>query len=1171
MKPKLLLLIAILTLGLSITNIEKANAQFGDFTVYPCADSAAVVALIDTTFLKSVPGYAKQNIKFYGDPSAVGYFENGYFLGFQKGQGIIMTSGHSNDVDNSNVCGSAANASTNNNGVENDPDLTSLAGGTATHDVCIIEFQFKPTADSARFKYVFGSEEYHDYVFASFNDVFGFFLSGPGIDGDYSLNSKNIAEIPGTHSPVSIDNVNFGKGGATCSGKPSGCTNCQYFKDNSQSTDPAFSKFVYDGYTTSLPAKSGVAQCQWYTIRLKVGDAGDGIYDTGVFLESGSFSLGNAVADPVYSHPTIDSLVYESCNNNDVDLVFTLTSQMGFDYKIYYSIEGSATMEGEGEFPDYKSNSAIIDSLFFPSGETHDTINFYSFYEDGFVEGVEDIRVIYKAEMCNPFLKDTAYVYIKDKPEFTDTSLTVNVLCEQDTVLSFEGMLTGIPPYTYSWQPGGFITPTHNFSVSGTDSETVYCIISDTCGRQITNEVEVIVPPITADAGPDKDLCNVTSVQLEGSTVGGQNLLWTSNPVDPSLAGQETLPDPIVSPPGTTEYTLTVTDNCTHEETDIAFALLEGASANATTDNNAICVGDATEITVNAGSSDETYVWTASPADPSLTGQENNQIINVNPTVTTTYTVEVTNACSFTAETNIDITVNPLPNANAGIDNAICFGDSYGLEASGGETYYWTSSPVDPSLSGQEDIYNPNITPDTQTDYTYTVEVTDINGCVNTDEMVLQVDPVPDITLAPSSDFMCYGDAVSIEAVGNADDLTWTADPPDASLSGQENNAIINVSPLETTTYTLVGNVMGFNCPATLTQTINVKPELFSTFDIQDDKVCENASFMVNYTGNAGGAATYTWTFDGASINSGIGVGPYDLQWAAEGNKVITLQVEEDGYPAEPFTMTLDVVKSPVSDFASDIINGCNPITVEFTSNATNTTDNVTYDWDFGNGSSASTETTSITYTEPGLYDISLVVNNEGLCSDSKTENAYIEVFETPTANFEAIPPESILEDDAATINFADSSNSIDVLTYEWNFGDGSSPSAQGSPSHVYTEAGEYTVTLDIETNNGCIDHTEKMITIHPDFVVYAPSGFSPNGDGLNDVFEIKGIGLKKFKLQVFSRWGELVFESDNIEDQWDGKYNGEFVPTGTYVYNIKYTSMLDKDKVLEGTVTVLK
>ncbi|PLX02795.1 MAG: hypothetical protein C0595_09420 [Marinilabiliales bacterium] len=1167
MRPKLLLLIAILTLGLSITNVEKANAQFGDFEITSCTDYDAVIALIDTVFLESVPAYAKKDIVFFGDPTSVGYFKNGYFLGFPKGKGIVMSTGHVSDIESGNTCSGQASSPTN--GINNDQDLNILAEDP-TQDGCIIEFKFKPSADLASFTYVFGSEEYNEFTSPTeYNDAFGFLLSGNGISGGNGFldDAINIAEIPGTHIPCSIKNINIGDGGSNCGSSPNGCNHCEFFIDNSQPTQDHFNDFVFDGFTEPMPAEGEVEKCQWYTIRLKVGDAVDNAYDTGVFLEKGSFVLGNADADAEYSHPTIDSLIYESCGNNDVDMVFNLTSVLSSDFEISYRIEGSATVD-----EDYQTQADLEGYLEFPAGVTSDTINFYNFYADPYDEGIEDILVIYKAEICNPFREDTAFIFISDKPYFGDTTRRYETTCEDMVTLSFgDGYLTGIPPYSYSWQPGSFNTETHDFTITGTDSTEVLCIVTDTCGRQVLDTAIIIVPPISVNAGPDKDLCNVTSVQLEGSTVGGQNLLWTSNPVDPSLAGQETLPDPIVSPAGTTEYTLTATDNCTHEETDIAFALLEGASANATTDNNAICIGDDTEITVNAGSIDETYIWTANPADPSLLGQETNQVINVTPTVPTTYTVEVTNACSFTAETTIEIIVNPLPNANAGINNAICFGDSYALEASGGEQYVWTSSPVDPSLVGQEDIYNPNVTPDTQTDYTYTVEVTDINGCVNTDDMVLQVDPVPDITLDPSSDFMCYDDAVSIEAVGNADDLTWTADPPDASLSGQENNAIINVSPLETTTYTLVGNVMGFSCPVTLYQTINVKPELFSTFDIQADKVCENSSFMVNYTGNAGSTANYTWDFDGASINSGTGIGPYDLQWAAEGNKVITLQVEEDGCPAEPYTMNLDVVKSPVSDFASDIISGCNPLTVEFTSNSTNTTTNVSYELDLGNGSNANSETTSTTYTEPGLYDISLVVNNEGLCGDTKTENAYIEVYETPTADFVAVPPESILEDNVATINFADSSNSIDVLTYEWNFGDGSSPSTQGSPSHVYTEAGEYTVTLDIETNNGCLDHTEKTVTVHPDFVVYAPSGFSPNGDGLNDVFEVKGIGLKKFKLQIFSRWGELIFESDNIEDQWDGKYNGEFVPTGTYVYNIKYTSMLDKDKVLEGTVTVLK
>ena len=110
-----------------------------------------------------------------------------------------------------------------------------------------------------------------------------------------------------------------------------------------------------------------------------------------------------------------------------------------------------------------------------------------------------------------------------------------------------------------------------------------------------------------------------------------------------------------------------------------------------------------------------------------------------------------------------------------------------------------------------------------------------------------------------------------------------------------------------------------------------------------------------------------------------------------------------------------------------------------------------------------------------------------------------------------------------------------------------------------------------VTTANGCEDTIQKTVTVHPDFAVYAPNAFTPNGDGLNDFFQVKGLGIKTYLLQIYSRWGDLIYESNNLEDQWDGKYNGEFVETGTYAFTIKYESMLNKDYSLEGTVTVMR
>ena len=1156
MKKRYFISILMLTILLMGTS-QKANAQF-DFVVEVCADSQAVVDLVDTVFLAGVNPQSIANITFYGDPQSVGYFKGGYFLGFKKPQGIIMTNGKSDDADKSNICNSDQNASTNNGGVENDPDLEDISN-TSAHDGCIIEFDFKPTADTVRFNYVFASEEYHDYVGGTVNDMFGFFLSGPGISGPYLNDADNIALIPGTSTAVSINTVNFGPGGVTCTGKPSGCKNCEWFKDNSQSSDPAFTKFVYDALTESLAAKSGMEQCEWYHIKLAIGDGGDAIYDSGVLLEGGSFNAGNVTALTDYTHPTIDSLVYENCNNHEAVLYFEIEEPMGFPYIIPFKIEGSATRD-----VDYKLTTTHSgDTIMIDVGQTYDSVIIKPYYDTD-IEGEEDVQVIFNSVMCSIFaIPDTAVVLIDDLPIMTDTSLNFPVYCEDTALLSFETVVNGVSPYSYNWysfSPPKF-TPEVEYIPSGYDYYVFPVLIHDTCGQQVSDTAFVIVPELVADAGPDQSLCNDPDATLQGSSPGAQSFFWTATPVDGTLVDPSS-PTPTVSPLVTTMYEMEVTDNCTHKDSDTAYVLLDQAVADAGSDQN-MCFSDSVILSCNAG---EIYAWTAVPPDGSLAGQENLQTIKISPSATTVYKVKVTNDCGYSAEDDVEVTVFALPSADAGPNDEVCFKQSYNLQASGGATYLWTSNPIDPSLAGQETLANPTVTPDTQTDYTYTVIVTNANNCSLKDSMVLQVNPVPVLSLSADNETICYGNPATISVVGTAD-YTWTADPADPSLGGQENNQVITVTPLETTTYTLVGVVSGFACPATEMQTIVVTPELFSTFAMQDNEVCQGAPFEVNYTGNATLSATYTWDFGGATINSGSGPGPWDVSWDTEGNKTIKLTVVENGCPSNETSNMLTVLQSPITAFDADPLEGCVPFDVGFTNNTTNLSSQVSYAWDFGNGITSMEESPSISFTDPGTYNVSLTVTNDQKCADVLTQANLIKANETPTAQFAADPPEAILED--ATIDFTDNSVSTESLVYNWDFDDGSA-SADNNPSHTYSETGVYLVNLLVTSPNGCESETTNEVIIHPDFAVYAPSAFTPNGDGKNDVFEVKGVGIKTYHLQIYSRWGELMYESESLEDQWNGEYNGTLAPSGTYAYTISYTSMLDVDFKIQGTVTVM-
>jgi hypothetical protein len=205
---------------------------------------------------------------FWGGPGSIGV-----------SNGIILTSGSVNVAPGPNDSGNAGfNANT-----PGDLDLD-IISGCETYDACVLEFDFVPQYQYVWFDYVFASEEYHEYVY-QFNDAFGFFISGPGIIGPYSNGSENIALIPLTNIPVTINTVNCGNP-YNCEYY---CTNCQFFVNNSQ---VLFTQ--YDAFTTVLTAWAEVEPYQTYHIKLDVGDGLDHVYDSGVFLQASSFCSGPA-------------------------------------------------------------------------------------------------------------------------------------------------------------------------------------------------------------------------------------------------------------------------------------------------------------------------------------------------------------------------------------------------------------------------------------------------------------------------------------------------------------------------------------------------------------------------------------------------------------------------------------------------------------------------------------------------------------------------------------------------------------------------------------------------------------------------------------------------------------------------------------------------------------
>jgi hypothetical protein len=224
------------------------------------------------------PGISYENVSYIGGLESRGIFTNGGTTNLYLDEGVFLTSGSGENIPGPNVSSSATSIS----GMPGNSLLNMLSNST-TYDAAVLEFDFIPLNDTVRCWYVFGSEEYSEWVGTSFNDVFGFFVSGPNPAGGNYVN-ENVALIPGSSNTyVAINNVNNGY--APWSVAPTGpCTHCEFFDDNTFGTT-----LEYDGKTLVLPVTLLVIPGETYHFVFAVGDVMDGIIDTGVFIQGNSF------------------------------------------------------------------------------------------------------------------------------------------------------------------------------------------------------------------------------------------------------------------------------------------------------------------------------------------------------------------------------------------------------------------------------------------------------------------------------------------------------------------------------------------------------------------------------------------------------------------------------------------------------------------------------------------------------------------------------------------------------------------------------------------------------------------------------------------------------------------------------------------------------------------
>ncbi len=443
-------------------------------------------------------GVVINNPTVTGSNLAIGTFDaTGQGLGIETG--IILSTG---DIDEAVPNGNQPSPLPFNNyastdlGTPGNPHISNI-GGAQSEDAIVFELDFIPTSDTVVFEFIFASEEYREYVNSNFNDAFAFMISGPGIPGG----TQNLAVLPGTTTPVSINTINNGDDNTY----PGPCTNCAYYVDNENENI-----IEYDGYTTPLQAMSPVTPCEVYHLEMVIADVGDGSYDSAILLEANSLSSIGTSIDP----PTISNgapYLYEGCNTSD--FTFHLTDTSSVDYTLYYFISGTAT-----NGIDY---AQVADSTIIPAGDTTFTLNITPLI-DSILEPDEDLTICID-QKCAALGVACETVTLKD---FSIDISNDTTICLGDSI-QIQGN-ANLPINSYSWSPTTNLdSPNDSLTWVKPDTTTTYYLALDNgfCTRYDSVKITVVDPKISI-LDDSLAYCSTDSLFLEGLVLNPSDSLW---------------------------------------------------------------------------------------------------------------------------------------------------------------------------------------------------------------------------------------------------------------------------------------------------------------------------------------------------------------------------------------------------------------------------------------------------------------------------------------------------------------------------------------------------------------------------------------------------------------------------------------------------------------------
>jgi len=391
-----------------------------------------------------------------------------------------------------------------------------------------------------------------------------------------------------------------------------------------------------------------------------------------------------------------------------------------------------------------------------------------------------------------------------------------------------------------------------------------------------------------------------------------------------------------------------------------------------------------------------------------------------------------------------------------------------------------------------------------------------------------------------------------------ASEYLWIFGDGDTSADFEPTHTFVDVGVY--TVQLIASDTNSCNLADTTTLTIIAGLDsVFAAFSVEEFTNCDTLWATFSDSSQTLGSSTqYTWLMGDGTVRTDPG--SFTYVYTTPGTYTVQLIVQDSlsCNQLDTTTFLLSYTAGFSSGFAVDF-SGCIPATASFTNDYP---DAEFYTWDFGDGSTGSGLNPTHVYNASGNYTVTLTTEN---CGAIESFTAPVDVPQDPVAFFADEPYAAIINTPVTFTNLSEFADS-----YLWEFSDGASTFAVNAV-HTFTTDGIFEVCLTARNAFGCEDQYCRSIEIEFDGLIDVPTAFTPNGDGINDRFLVQGFGAEDFLLRVFNRWGELVYESNNLFEGWDGTFRGKPQEMDAYAYTLRVRFANNRIEERQGNVTLLR